>query len=136
MAKAKRWEDVRLLSFDLQTVEFSYASVRITASSFARSIPIFLRRTTRSPSRARTNSSRAVRTTSTSGVSHPKTRPTTTAQTHTQKRSPSSTRSCAKAASPMPSRHSSPSCVIPCRYLRSWRASQHGRCPRPPAGGA
>ena len=30
MAKAKRWEDVRLLSFDLQTVEFTYASVRDT----------------------------------------------------------------------------------------------------------
>ena len=28
MAKARRWEDVRLLSFDLQTVEFTYASVR------------------------------------------------------------------------------------------------------------
>jgi hypothetical protein len=28
MAKAKQWEDVRLLSFDLQTVEFTYASVR------------------------------------------------------------------------------------------------------------
>ena len=27
MAKAKQWEDVRLLSFDLQTVEFTYASV-------------------------------------------------------------------------------------------------------------
>ncbi|KAI9442706.1 MED14-domain-containing protein [Lactarius indigo] len=26
MAKAKQWEDVRLLSFDLQTVEFTYAS--------------------------------------------------------------------------------------------------------------
>lgn len=30
MAKAKQWEDVRLLSFDLQTVEFTYASVRDT----------------------------------------------------------------------------------------------------------
>jgi hypothetical protein len=28
MAKAKQWEDVKLLSFDLQTVEFTYASVR------------------------------------------------------------------------------------------------------------
>jgi len=34
MAKEKQWEDVRLLSFDLQTVEFTYASVRITSSSF------------------------------------------------------------------------------------------------------
>jgi hypothetical protein len=33
MAKEKQWEDVRLLSFDLQTVEFIYASVRITLSS-------------------------------------------------------------------------------------------------------
>lgn len=31
MAKAKQWEDVRLLSFDLQTVEFTYASVRKAA---------------------------------------------------------------------------------------------------------
>ena len=30
MAKVKQWEDVRLLSFDLQTVEFTYASVRDT----------------------------------------------------------------------------------------------------------
>src|SRR6266403_3995350 len=34
MAKEKQWEDVRLLSFDLQTVEFTYASVRITPSPF------------------------------------------------------------------------------------------------------
>jgi len=27
MAKEKKWRDVRLLSFDLQTVEFAYASV-------------------------------------------------------------------------------------------------------------
>lgn len=27
MAKETRWEDVRLLSFDLQTVEFAYALV-------------------------------------------------------------------------------------------------------------
>ena len=27
MAKEKRWEDVRILSFDLQTIEFAYASV-------------------------------------------------------------------------------------------------------------
>lgn len=32
MAKAKQWEDVRLLSFDLQTVEFTYASVREAAA--------------------------------------------------------------------------------------------------------
>ena len=32
MAKAKQWEDVRLLSFDLQTVEFTYASVREAAT--------------------------------------------------------------------------------------------------------
>jgi hypothetical protein len=37
MAKEKQWEDVRLLSFDLQTVEFTYASVRITPSPFATS---------------------------------------------------------------------------------------------------
>lgn len=30
MAKEKQWDDVKLLSFDLQTVEFTYASVRIT----------------------------------------------------------------------------------------------------------
>jgi hypothetical protein len=35
MAKAKQWNDVRLLSFDLQTVEFTYASVRIMATSFS-----------------------------------------------------------------------------------------------------
>jgi mediator of RNA polymerase II transcription subunit 14 len=29
MAKAKRWNDVRLLSFDLQTVEFTYTNVRM-----------------------------------------------------------------------------------------------------------
>lgn len=28
MAKEKQWQDVRLLSFDLQTVEFAYALVR------------------------------------------------------------------------------------------------------------
>jgi len=33
MAKEKQWEDVKLLSFDLQTVEFTYASVRIAALS-------------------------------------------------------------------------------------------------------
>ena len=33
MAKEKQWEDVKLLSFDLQTVEFTYASVRIAAFS-------------------------------------------------------------------------------------------------------
>lgn len=27
MAKAKKWDDVRLLSFDLQTVEFTYMTV-------------------------------------------------------------------------------------------------------------
>lgn len=36
MAKEKQWDDVKLLSFDLQTVEFTYASVRIAASSFIR----------------------------------------------------------------------------------------------------
>ena len=98
--------------------------------------PYFIHRATRSLSRARTNSSRAVRTTSILGVSQPKTKPTTTAQTHTRKPNRSSTRSYAKAASPMPSQHSSPSCVIPCRYLRSSRGFQHARCRRPPAGGA
>jgi hypothetical protein len=34
MAKEKQWEDVRLLSFDLQTVEFTYASVRIALCPF------------------------------------------------------------------------------------------------------
>jgi len=34
MAREKRWEDVRLLSFDLQTVEFTYASVRIMTFLF------------------------------------------------------------------------------------------------------
>lgn len=29
MAKVRKWHDVRLLSFDLQTVEFAYASVAI-----------------------------------------------------------------------------------------------------------
>ena len=29
MAKETKWHDVRLLSFDLQTVEFSYARVRM-----------------------------------------------------------------------------------------------------------
>lgn len=29
MAKVKKWDDVRLLSFDLQTVEFAYAKVRL-----------------------------------------------------------------------------------------------------------
>ena len=28
MGKNKRWNDVRLLSFDLQTVEFAYTAVR------------------------------------------------------------------------------------------------------------
>lgn len=32
MAKDFNWSDVHLLSFDLQTVEFAYASVRLTAS--------------------------------------------------------------------------------------------------------
>ena len=27
MSKQKKWKDVRLLSFDLQTVEFAYAEV-------------------------------------------------------------------------------------------------------------
>lgn len=31
MAKEKKWADVRLLSFDLQTVEFAYAAVRFLA---------------------------------------------------------------------------------------------------------
>ena len=34
MAKVRNWHDVRLLSFDLQTVEFAYASVR--TSNFLR----------------------------------------------------------------------------------------------------
>jgi hypothetical protein len=29
MAKVRNWHDVRLLSFDLQTVEFAYASVAL-----------------------------------------------------------------------------------------------------------
>lgn len=33
MAKVRNWYDVRLLSFDLQTVEFSYASVRLSCVS-------------------------------------------------------------------------------------------------------
>jgi hypothetical protein len=33
MAKEKQWEDVRLLSFDLQTVKFAYAPVRTTPTS-------------------------------------------------------------------------------------------------------
>ena len=41
MAKEKRWEDVRLLSFDLQTVEFTYASVYIMTLLFDRSMLIF-----------------------------------------------------------------------------------------------
>ena len=32
MAKETKWHDVRLLSFDLQTVEFSYAHVRVILS--------------------------------------------------------------------------------------------------------
>ena len=31
MAKAKHWDDVRLLSFDLQTVEFTYTTVSFTS---------------------------------------------------------------------------------------------------------
>lgn len=29
MAKEKNWHDMRLISFDLQTVEFAYAQVRL-----------------------------------------------------------------------------------------------------------
>ena len=35
MAKQKSWEDVRLLSFDLQTVEFAYAKVEESADDDA-----------------------------------------------------------------------------------------------------
>ena len=33
MSKEKKWNDVRLLSFDLQTVEFAYSSVSLSSSS-------------------------------------------------------------------------------------------------------
>ena len=33
MANERQWEDVRLFSFELQTMEFTYATVRITPSS-------------------------------------------------------------------------------------------------------
>jgi hypothetical protein len=35
MAKASSWPDVRLLSFDLQTVEFAYALVMIFSTYFS-----------------------------------------------------------------------------------------------------
>lgn len=35
MAKIKRWRDVRLLSFDLQTVEFAYSSASHPRSCFS-----------------------------------------------------------------------------------------------------
>ena len=46
MAKEKQWEDVKLLSFDLQTVEFTYASVSIAAFSILL-LPSFIRTSTR-----------------------------------------------------------------------------------------
>lgn len=35
MAKIKKWRDVRLLSFDLQTVEFAYSSVSLLLPPFS-----------------------------------------------------------------------------------------------------
>lgn len=34
MSKEKMWPDIKLLSFDLQTVEFAYAEVRCDILSF------------------------------------------------------------------------------------------------------
>jgi mediator of RNA polymerase II transcription subunit 14 len=38
MAKETKWHDVRLLSFDLQTVEFSYAHVRMDVLNFLKKV--------------------------------------------------------------------------------------------------
>ena len=134
MAKEKQWEDVRLLSFDLQTVEFTYASVRITPSPFTTSAHVY-NRTTRSPSPARTSYSQAVRTIFALAAFLLVTRHTTTDQTRTPKLSPFSTHSYAMAGSPTPSRHSSLSYVIryPCwRFSRAYRPARY---PRLLAGG-
>ena len=134
MAKEKQWEDVRLLSFDLQTVEFTYASVRITPSPFTTSAHIY-NRTTRSPSPVRTSYSQVVHTTSALVVCRPVMRHMTTDQTRTPKLSRSSTHSYAMAGWPMPFRHSSPSYVTRYRCLRFSRAYRPARYPRLLAGG-
>jgi hypothetical protein len=129
MAKAKQWEDVRLLSFDLQTVEFTYASVRDTppAPQLLSHLIATHHRTTRSPYPAKTNSSQAAHTASNSGVSRSQHTPgTTPAQTHTPKPSPSSTPSSAKAASPTPYQHSYPSSATP------YQSSKYSRAYTPP----
>ena len=134
MAKEKQWDDVRLLSFDLQTVEFTYASVRITPSLFTTSAHIYYR-ITHSPSPARTSSSQAVRTTSALAVFRPATRPMTTGQIHTPKLSFSSTHFYGMADSPTPSQHSSPFYVTRCPCLKSSPVYLHGQYPRLLAGG-
>lgn len=134
MAKEKQWDDVRLLSFDLQTVEFTYASVSITLSPCTTSAHVY-HRITHSPSPARTSSSQAVRTTSVLAVFRPAMRHMTTDQTRTLKLSFSSTHSFAMAGLPTRSQHSSPFYVTRCRCLRSSRAYQHAQYPRLLAGG-
>jgi mediator of RNA polymerase II transcription subunit 14 len=42
MAKDTKWHDVRLLSFDLQTVEFSYANVRMVLIFFKKKVFLLL----------------------------------------------------------------------------------------------
>jgi hypothetical protein len=134
MAKEKQWEDVRLLSFDLQTVEYTYASVRITPSPHTTSAHVH-NRTTRFPSLARTSYSRAVRTTCALAAFRPVMRPMTTDQTRTPRLSLSSTHSYAMAGSLTLSRHSFPSYVIRYPCLRFSRAYRPARYPRLLAGG-
>ena len=141
MAKAKQWEDVRLLSFDLQTVEFTYASVRDvslpTSLAAARHLITTRCRTTHSPYPAKTSSSQVAHIASNLGVSPSQgTTGMIPGQTRTPKPSPSCTRSYARAGSRTPYLRSYPSCATLCQYLRCSHVSPRAQYRRPPGGGA
>ncbi|KAI0248188.1 mediator complex subunit MED14-domain-containing protein [Lactifluus subvellereus] len=118
MAKEKQWEDVRLLSFDLQTVEFTYASdytLSISCEDQLLTGGSYNLHFGRLPPQGQAHNHR------------PNLHAEADAFLHALLRQ-------GRLADALP--RSSPSCATRCLCSRCWRASPRARCRRLPDGGA